>query len=311
MPLRFTQRILEHLAHENYKPSPSKATARDMRVDDEDRDAFEQAISNLVQEGKLTIGVDEVIRLPSYSQVKEAITGRFKLNPKGFGFIIPDQPFREGDLFVPPGSAGNAISGDRVRARAVRTGEGRSGFTGRVLDVVERGQEHFVGMLYQEGNRWMVEPDGRSLHEPVLIRDPHAKNAKQGDKVVIELLHYPEGQHVAEGVIVRVLGEAGKPDVETQAVIAAHGLRTEFPEQAVEQARNASRMFEGEANGPWPDREDLTGQFIFTIDPRDAKYFDDAISIAYDQQRNEWTLGVHIADVSHFIPIGSELDEEA
>ena len=312
MPIRFTQRILDHLAHENYKPSVAKSIARDMRIDDEDREAFDQAIENLVAEGKLTVGAtDALVRLPSYSAVKEAITGKFKLNPKGFGFIIPDQPLREGDLFVPPGSAGNAISGDKVRAKIVRTGEGRSGYIGRIIEVIERGQEHFVGQLVKEGNRWMVEPDGRSLHEPVLIRDPHAKNAKAGDKVVIELLHYPEGQYSAEGVIVRVLGEAGEPDVETQAVIAAHGLRTEFPESAVEQARNASKSFDLESTGPWEDREDLTGQFIFTIDPPDAKDFDDAISIAYDQARDEWTLGVHIADVSHFIPQGSELDEEA
>ncbi|MCI0675178.1 MAG: VacB/RNase II family 3'-5' exoribonuclease, partial [Phycisphaerales bacterium] len=221
------------------------------------------------------------------------------------------------------GSAGGAISGDRVRARVIRGrdggrrdgggsggGGGRSQFTGRVIEVIERGQEHFVGVLVKEGNRWMVEPDGRSLHEPVLIRDPQAKNAKPGDKVVIELLQYPEGDFVAEGVITKVLGEAGRPDVETQAVIEAHGLRTEFREVAVEQARGASRSFDGESKGPWPDREDLTGAFIFTIDPPDAKDFDDAISIRHDSTRNEWTLGVHIADVTHFVEHGSPLDEE-
>src|SRR5688572_22968684 len=110
MPIRFTQRILDHLAHENYKPSVAKSIARDMRIDDEDREAFDQAIENLVAEGKLTVGAtDALVRLPSYSAVKETITGKLKLNPKGFGFIIPDQPLREGDLFVPPGSAGSAI----------------------------------------------------------------------------------------------------------------------------------------------------------------------------------------------------------
>jgi ribonuclease R len=145
----------------------------------------------------------------------------------------------------------------------------------------------------------------------VAIRDPHAKNAKPGDKVVIELLHYPDGQFTAEGVIVRVLGEAGRPDVETHAVIAAHGLRTEFPGACVEQARQASRSFDRESSAPGPDREDLTGKFIFTIDPPDAKDFDDAISIEHDGRGHEWTLGVHIADVSHFVTPGSALDEEA
>jgi len=317
MPLRYNSRILEHLAHENYKPSYTKAIAREMRIDPEDRDEFEQSLRELVHQGKLIIGDDDFARLPSYGQANDELTGKFKLNPKGFGFIIPDQRFREGDLFVPPGSSGGAISGDRVRAKIFRGGgrdrgsSGRSGFTGRIVEVLERGQEHFVGVLVKEGNRWFVEPDGRSLHEPVIIRDPQVKNAKPGDKVVIELLHYPEGDFAAEGVITQVLGEAGRPDVETQAVIAAHGLRTEFTGEVVDQARSASHSFDHEAKGPWPDREDLTDQFIFTIDPPDAKDFDDAISIDYNAAKDEWTLGVHIADVAHFIEQGSALDEEA
>ncbi len=319
MPLRFTQRILEHLAHEHYKPSPLRVIAREMHIEPEQREAFEQAVAQLAEQGRIVLRDDGVVRLPSYSALPgdgDEITGKFRLNRKGFGFIIPDSPMREGDLFVPPGYAGSAISGDRVRAKVLRAGRaraesGRNPFIGRVVEVLERGQEHFVGVLVKEQNRWFVEPDGRSLHEPVLIRDPHAKNAKAGDKVVIELLHYPEDQYVAEGVIVRVLGEAGRPDVETQAVIAAHSLRTEFPEPCIEQARQASRKFDSEAAGPWQDREDLTSKFIFTIDPPDARDFDDAISIDYDDQRDEWTLGVHIADVSHFIPRGSPLDEEA
>lgn len=318
MSLRFTQRILEHLAHEQYRPSFIKDIARDMRVDPDDRDEFEQTIHDLGLQGRLIVGDDDLVRLPTFG---DEIIGKFRLNPKGFGFIIPETPVREGDLFVPPGNAGTAISGDRVRAKVIRAagrdrpcpgGGGRSPYIGRIVEVLDRGQEHFVGTLTKDGKRWFVEPDGRSLHDPVLIRDPHAKNAKAGDKVVIELMHYPDDQYVAEGVIVKVLGEAGRPDVETQAVIAAHGLRTEFPEEAVSQARQASRSFDQELQrGDLEDREDLRDQFIFTIDPPDAKDFDDAISIAYDAAASEWTLGVHIADVSHFVPPGSALDEEA
>src|SRR4029453_5505454 len=320
MPTRFKQRILEHLAHETYKPSVLKAVARDLRVDDEDRIAFETAMHELAGEGRLSIGVDQFIRLPSYAEVKDDITGKFKLNPKGFGFIPPDQPFREGDLFVPPGSTGGAISRDRVRAKVFRSGgggggargpSGPGGYTGRVIEVLERGQEHFVGVLHKEGNRWLVEPDARTLHKPALIRDPQVKNGNPGDKGVIELLHYPEGPYAAEGVITRVLGEAGEPDVETQAVIAAHGLLTDFPEEVIEQAREASQSFDNQAQGPWPQREDLTKAMIFTIDPPDAKDFDDAISISHDQAKDEWTLGVHIADVSHLIEQEGAMDEQA
>jgi ribonuclease R len=311
MPLRFTERILDHLAHASYRPSPPGDIRRDLRVDMADREVFRAAIDRLLAEQRIEIAGDGFVRLPPMG---DEIEGRFRLNPRGFGFVIPDQRYREGDLYVPRGQTRDAISGDRVRATVSRRGgrgRGRgpgSDVTGRVEEVLERGQEHFVGALRKEGREWFVEPDGRRLHDPVLIRDPHAKNAKAGDKVVIELLHYPEEEYFAEGVILRVLGEAGKPDVETQAVIAAHGLRVEFPDAVGAAAQRATASF---APDEIDEREDLTEQFIFTIDPPDAKDFDDAISIVFDEAEKEWTLGVHIADVAHFVTPGSALDDEA
>ena len=117
--------------------------------------------------------------------------------------------------------------------------------------------------------------------------------------------------YVPEGVITGVLGEAGRPDVETQAVIAAHGLRTEFDQQVLAMARRIARDYEAQAAAGWPEREDLTDTFVFTIDPPDAKDFDDAISIEHDRDADRWTLGVHIADVAHFVRQGGPLDEEA
>ena len=314
MPLRFTNRILDHLGHSHYRPSVPKAIARDLDVEADERPFFDEAIEMLADEARIEIGRDELVRLPGYP---DEIVGYFRLNARGFGFVIPESPYRDGDLFVPRGSTRDAISRDRVRAKVVRQSwrgkarPGRSPFTGRIVEVLERGRDHFVGALFQRGGQWFVEPDGKSLYEPVLIRDPHAKNAKAGDKVVIELLHYPDEQYVPEGVITEVLGEAGRPDVETQAVIVAHGLRTKFEEVAVSEARAAARSFDKEEIGGFADREDITDVFTFTIDPPDAKDFDDAISLQYDAEAKEWTLGVHIADVAHFVGQGTALDEEA
>ncbi len=313
MPLRFTGRVLEHLSHSGYRPATRKQIASEMRVDPDDQAVFDEAIGKLRDEGKISIDEDRLLRLPT---MPDEIVGRFRLNQRGFGFIIPDLPFREGDLFVPRGSVRDAVSGDTVRAQVVRqewrakAKPGRSGVIGRVIEVIDRGQDQFVGALVKRGKNWFVKPDGKSLYDPVLIRDPHAKNAKEGDKVVIELLHYPEEDYHAEGVITKVLGEAGRPDVETQAVIEAHGLRTEFPDAAVKEAHDAARRFDEQAENVGDDREDLTERFIFTIDPPDAKDFDDAISITYNSEDDEWTLGVHIADVSNFVRPGSELDNE-
>ncbi len=312
MPLRFTSRILEHLAHARYRPSTPDHLARDLQVAPADMDVFREAVKRLADEKLIEVGRDGLVRLPAYG---EELIGRLRLNPRGYGFVVPETPHRDGDLFIPPGRTRDAISGDQVRARVIRQGwrskapSGRSPFVGEVVEVLERGRENFVGVVFERGGSWFVQPQGPALGQPVLIRDPRVKGAKAGDQVVIELVHYPEPDYVPEGVIVRVLGEAGRPDVETEAVIVAHGLRTGFPPSALAEASAAVRSFEA---GPQVSgREDLTGHFAFTIDPPDARDFDDAISISQDAASGEWTLGVHIADVSHFVRPSGRLDEEA
>ena len=313
MPLRFTHRILDHLAHSNYQPSTVAAMARHMGVAADDRPVFREAIEALREQGRLELDRARCVALPSCG---DETVGVFRLKAGGFGFLKPDQPCREGELFVPRGATRDAISGDRVRVQVVhqawraKARTDRSPYTGRVLEVIERGREHFVGVLFERGGRWFVEPDGHAFHEAVLIRDPHTKaRAKAGTKVVIEMLHYPGDRYVPEGVITKVLGAAGDPDVETQAVIEAHGLRIDFPEAAMRQARQAARRMK--AGIDRAGREDLTKDLTFTIDPPDAKDFDDAISIERDADAGQWTLGVHIADVAHFVRAGAALDQEA
>ena len=312
MPIRFTRRILDHLAHRGYRPSPVGDTARELRVDADDQAVFDEAIERLEGEHRIEIDSRGMVRLPSLG---DEVVGGFRLNARGFGFVIPDHPVREGDLFIPRGRTADALSGDRVRARVIyqkgrgKAKPGRSPYIGQIEEVLKRGRDHFVGVLYERGGSWFVEPGGRTFYEPVLIRDPHARNAAAGDQVVIEMLHYPDDRHVPEGVITRVLGEAGRPDVETEAVIVAHGLRTEFPPEAVREATGAAQAFARAASGD--SREDITKTFTVTIDPPDAKDFDDAITIEHDAGADQWTLGVHIADVSHFVRPGNALDGEA
>jgi ribonuclease R len=325
MPLRFKSRILDHLAHKSYIPIYMKEIARQLRVADEDEPAFGEAIRQLASEERLEIGKDEKIRLP---RLGEEVEGVVKITPRGFGFLKTDIQYREGDLFIPEGETKDAVSGDRVRVKVVRRGDrwnrgfgatpvsARDDIFGRVLEVLERGQSRYAGTLVKRGREWLVEPDGRSIREPIVVRDPGAKNAKEGDKVVVDILLWPEEGALAEGVILEVLGAAGRPDVETQAVIATYMIREVFPPEALDQARESAVAFERATHdatqtGNWTDREDLTGRFIFTIDPPDAKDFDDAISIEHNETTGHWELGVHIADVAHFVTQDSALDEEA
>jgi ribonuclease R len=316
MPLRFQQRILDHLAHAGHRGAIARDIARVLRVPAEEKPIFHEAVEILRDEGLVEEDDRGYLRLPA---AQADVTGRVRINQRGFGFLIPDTPLRSGDIFIPPHNLSDAVTGDRVRVKVMkerdryRKGEGAPDYSqvGRVVEVIERGQARYTGVLRREKKQWLVEPDGKLLRDPVIVRDPHAKGAKEGDKVVIEIVHYPKGAYLAEGVITEVLGEAGKPTVETQAVIAAHGLRQRFPEEVVEQARQASRSFNEHDHSEYEDREDLRGVFTLTIDPPDAKDFDDAITIDYDKSKDEWTLGVHIADVSHFVKQDGALDQEA
>ncbi len=142
----------------------------------------------------------------------------------------------------------------------------------------------------------------------VFVGDPGAKGARPDDKVVFEMVRFPSAEDHGEGVLVEVLGPRGEPGVDTLSVIRAFNLPDEFPEDAKQEARDAAAAFrEDDLDG----REDFTGDLVVTIDPADARDFDDAVSVERDEKSGHWRLTVHIADVAHFAPPGGALDREA
>ena len=310
MPERYSRRILEHIADQRYQPRTARQLAEELSIPKAQRATFEQAVQQLIDEGQVVLGSAATLVLPPPGN---EMLGIFRRHERGFGFLIPDELTQHGDLFVPPNATLDAMTGDRVRARVLhqpRRGRatGKSPYTGKIVEIIQRAERHYVGTLIKRGQQHLVEVDGRILHDPVIIRDPHAKNAHVGDKVVIELLEYPSAGEMAEGVITEVLGEAGEPDVETHAVMRAYGLKERFDETVMDHARAAARTF-NEDHIP-DDREDLTELLISTIDPPDARDYDDAISIRRLDD-GTWELGVHIADVAHFVQPGNALDAEA
>ncbi len=324
--LRYQRRLLDHLRHDDYTPRRIGDLAADLNVPSEEAEAFAAAVKQMAAEGQVEIAATGMVSLPSLGTRSQQgggfITGKFRKNARGFGFVEPAESVREGAVFIPPEETGDALTGDTVKIKVFRDRSGApgSGYSGSIVEVVSRKHTSYTGTLMKRGGQWLVQPDGRQISQPIVVRDAESKNAKEGDKVVLELTAFPEGDMLGEGVIVRVLGDAGRPDVETQAVIAAYDLPGEFPDECIQQARDAAGEFERQIEA-WKskgaaaleNREDLTGEFILTIDPPDAKDYDDAISIRRTDEfeGGGWELGVHIADVAHFIPRGSPLDEEA
>ena len=303
---RFADRILKHVARSGYQPMKLRRLAREMGIADDEYGDFRAAAKALAKSGRIVLGAASALTLPEPSGT---IVGRFRANPQGFGFVIPDSLTAHGDLFIPPGATRGAVTGDTVAARVQRRSDrhGRRIYQGRVVEIIERGQSRFVGELCCELKRWFVRPDGHTLHVPVFVADHRAKGARAGDQVVVEITQYPDHRQDACGVIVKVLGKRGAPGVETLSMIHQHQLPEEFPEPVLQAARDATADYHPEAEaGQRLDLDDLT---IITIDPEDARDFDDAISVSRTRQGTE--LGVHIADVAHFVRPGDPLDAEA
>jgi ribonuclease R len=243
------------------------------------------------------------------------LAGVFRRTDRGFGFVrpagTPPGGDRTQDIYVPGDKAGDAASGDTVLVRLSRSRPrgpaARLQRSGEIIEVLERETHQFVGTYFEAEGAGFVTVDGRLFAAPIRVGDPGAKNARPDDKVVFEMVRFPSHLHDGEGVISQVLGPRGAPGVDTLSIIHEFGLPGEFPETALAEARRqAERFNEADLAG----RRDLTAETIVTIDPVDARDFDDAISLERIE-RGHWLLGVHIADVAHFVEAGSPLDREA
>jgi len=330
----FSNLILKHIGDQRYRPINARQLAQELGIEGDQIDAFKKAVDQLVKSQQVVLGPANAMVLPPPGR---EMTGLFRLNRRGFGFLQPDSPTEHGDLFIPAGNTADALTGDMVRARVLkRSSRARSSdkspYIGQIIEVLERANNNFTGTLARRGSLWVVHIDRHTLIDPVIVRDPGAKNANAGDKVVIEMLEYPTDDEPGQGVITEVLGEAGEPDVETLAVMRSHGLHDGFGENLLNEARAAAREFDDAAiEAALADglREDWTTTHVLTIDPPDARDFDDAISITrFDSEGEDeareaqtprpyrhpdalWELVVHIADVSHFVKKNGALDTEA
>jgi len=309
MPEVFKTRIVKVLKHADYRPLRLAQLAKTLGVSSADYPQFKAAFDQLRQAGHVVIGARNLVSLPSLAG---QFTGTFRSNPRGFGFVTPLEPHAHGDLFIPPKFTAEAMTGDIVMAKVKRKGKrGKEmRLAGEIVEILERAQNKFVGTLSKGPDRWIVQPDGTSFFEPICVGDVGAKGARAKDKVVVEILTYPTEKYLARGVIIEVLGKAGRYETEIQSIIHQYHLPGEFDEDCIKQARSAAAEFDPEQKGRQSQkREYITDKVIITIDPPDAKDFDDAISLEKNHEGN-WVLGIHIADVSAFIGPDSPLDNE-
>jgi ribonuclease R len=300
------ERVLRLVGEPDYRPITLKAMSRRLKVGADDYAEFRSAVKGLVKEGKLELGRDKTLKKPDRAG---AIIGLFRRSSKGFGFVRPHKALSSADqIYIPPDAARDASSGDEVVVKITKRPK-RPGMNleGRVVQIVARASGLFVGTYFEDGGAGYVKVDGTTFHAPIYVGDPRAKGAKAGDKVALEMVRYPTPYEEGEGVITELLGKRGAPGVDTLSIIRAFNIPDTFDESVLDEAREQARHFsEADIGGRLDLREVLT----VTIDPATARDFDDAISLSRDD-RGYWSLGVHIADVSHFVRPSTELDRAA
>lgn len=316
--------ILRHVNDERYRPVKPKVIAKKLGLENDDISRVKKEVKKLVRENELAYGPSHLVcpvtkdhpaakvgQQPAKNKRPKHITGVFRRNDSGYGFVRPEgtakSEGRDSDIFVPANGAGDAASGDTVRIRL--DGKlGRKGKPeGRVIDVVERATNRFVGTYFEQADMALVQVDGGVFSKPIYVGDPGAKGTRTDDKVVMEMVRFPSNVRDGEGVIVDILGQRGQPGVDTLSVIHEFNLPGDFSEDALEEARDQAIRFDEAIP---ENRTDFTGETVITIDPLTARDFDDAISLER-LENGHWLLGVHIADVSHFVQPKTPLDREA
>jgi ribonuclease R len=297
--------LLRLIREKVHHPATARELAQLLRVPREERTAFKSQIRALAATGDLL-----QIRGNRYGLPEEMnlVVGKLSTNPAGFGFVVPEGAKRgdKQDVYIAASNLTEAMHGDRVVARVER--DTPKGLEGRIIRILERSQETLVGRFEIDpaGLGYVVPFDRRVLTD-VHVPTGQSSSAEPGDMVLVEITRWPTATRGPVGRVVEVLGKVDEPGVDTQIIIRKFNIPDSHSEEAIEEARRIG--------GAVRDR-DISGRTDFrpvvtvTIDGEHARDFDDAITIEQLANGNYW-LGVHIADVSHYVREGSALDEEA
>jgi ribonuclease R len=297
--------ILTQMRERVHHPAGTRELLQILKIPREERASFRRHLKALVAEGHLIQIRGQRFGLP---EKMDLYVGRLQTHPAGYGFVSPERGLESGaDIYIAANNLNEAMHGDRVVVRIERVKEeGR--VEGRVIRVLERAHSSMVGRydLDPQGMGFVVPFDRRVLMD-IFVPSGQEKGAAAGEMVVVELTRWPTATRSAMGRVVDVLGNIDAPGVDTEIIIRKHGIPDAHSEEAVTQAlRLGTAVRERDLRG----RTDFRNLQTVTIDGEHARDFDDAITIETLPNGNYW-LGVHIADVSHYVEEGSPLDREA
>ncbi len=309
--MELKEKIKDYLNEEDMSYKPYELYSVICGSDSNEYDAFYKALGALEKEGELVYTKKGKIMAVKFSGV---VKGIFRASARGFGFVTPEgNVTKNRDIFIPRDNTFDAIEGDTVLVSLTkpknRISQGQSD-EGKIIKIVSHGLKTYTGTLLIARGRnkarhlYYIVPDNKKLNIDIIIEKNDLNDADIGDKVEVEITKYPTARNAGKGKIVTVFGESDSLIANYNAVLHSHNIKTLFPKTVLEEA---DKLAESEITVG--NRLDLRDETIFTIDGIDAKDLDDAISV--EKIEEGYILGVHIADVSHYVTENSDLDEEA
>ncbi len=291
--------IYNYMISKEYRPIKIKEMASMLQVPRKEKADFHEVIDSLIADGKIMIDNRGFLK-PTSDKLK---VGTFSGTTKGYGFVVIEG--EKEDVFIPETVTKGAMNGDKVQVEIteIKSGKRREG---RIVSILERGNEVIVGTFSKSKNFGFVIADNQKLGSDIFIPKEHSKGAVTGHKVVVRITQYGEKGKNPEGKVIEILGHINDPGVDIMSIIRGYGLPEEFSEEVMKQVERVPDCVEAEEIA---GRADLRHLDTVTIDGEDAKDLDDAITISKDG--DIYHLGVHIADVSHYVTENSPLDKEA
>ena len=289
----------------NYKQISKALNITDKSVRDAVRHQLEILLKNksIIEDkrGKYKLNPE---KHASYFPHQLSITGTVDMKQTGKAYILTDTPGP--DIFIASNNTNRALNGDKVKVLLLPGRHGKKP-EGQIVEIIKRAKEQFVGILQVSKYYSFLIPDNQSIPVDIYIPNDNTKEAKNGDKVLVKITEWPENSKNPFGEVLQVLGKPGDNNVEMQSIIAEFGFPLSFPKNVERDAEKIDIKIKAEEI---KKRRDFRKTFTITIDPEDAKDFDDAVSLCKLTNGN-WEVGVHIADVSHYVKENSIIDKEA
>ncbi|NEU30133.1 ribonuclease R [bacterium LRH843] len=299
----FIQQLVTYFRDKADKPLTTTEIEEAFEI--EGSDAFKELVKSLNELENRGLIVRTRSNRYGVPEKMNLVRGRVQGHAKGFAFIIPEEEGHD-DVYVSQADLGSAMNNDIVLVRLNQKSEGTRP-EGKVIRILDRGTTEVVGTYIDQKKYGFVVADDKRIPNDIFIPKGSDKGAVDGHKVVVKITNYPEGRMSAEGEVTQILGHKNDPGMDILSIIYKYGIQVEFPDQVIRQANSVPDEID---QSELKDRRDLREEVIVTIDGADAKDLDDAVTVKKLENGN-YLLGVHIADVTHYVTEGSPIDEEA